>query len=130
MMIIEICPLFLLLRENSPTLPGKFSSSTSLNYPSDINECELHGQTLCEQLCVDIRGSYTCACVKPFMLNSDMRTCSCELSVIGLFVLLWNGGCLELAHVLNLEKLVIPSIGISYEYRVLEYHMMGIFLFL
>lgn len=48
----------------------------------DINECE---EQLCEQMCVNLPGSYTCHCdgrggVK---LSQDMNTCEvCQTSLI------------------------------------------------
>ena len=41
----------------------------------DHNECNtaIHG---CQQKCVNIHGTYSCACLNGYKLNSDNKTCS------------------------------------------------------
>ena len=51
--------------------------SHSYSFPNrlDNNECNSasHG---CEQKCVNEHGSYSCACLKGYQLNTDNKTCA------------------------------------------------------
>ena len=40
----------------------------------DINECS--DTTLCDQICVEVKGSYRCRCENGFRLQTDGRTCA------------------------------------------------------
>ena len=40
----------------------------------DINECS--DTTLCDQICVEVKGSYRCQCENGFRLQTDGRTCA------------------------------------------------------
>lgn len=42
-------------------------------YLTDINECETFG--ICDQICTDIPGSYTCSCGRNYVLQEDRRSC-------------------------------------------------------
>ena len=41
---------------------------------ADVDECSL-GTDDCEQVCVNVNGSYRCDCEEGYALNSDGRTC-------------------------------------------------------
>ena len=47
----------------------------------DRDECntESHG---CQQKCVNKYGSYSCACLNGFKLNSDKKNCSGKISTV------------------------------------------------
>ena len=40
----------------------------------DIDECQLHTE-ICEQLCINVGGSYFCSCVAGYTLGADLRSC-------------------------------------------------------
>ena len=46
-------------------------------YTVDVNECD---DSLCDQICTNTHGSFTCGCGAGYRLNDDARTCSGECS--------------------------------------------------
>lgn len=42
---------------------------------TDINECETADGDVCEQLCVNNVGSFTCDCEPQYILTTDQLTC-------------------------------------------------------
>ena len=51
-----------------------FPNSYLLLFFLDINEC-LEGTPNCEQVCINIAGSFTCACNDGYTLSADGRSC-------------------------------------------------------
>ena len=47
---------------------------------TEINECQERSD-LCEQICVNINGSYDCQCNDGYTLNHDGLSCSGEQQV-------------------------------------------------
>ena len=45
---------------------------TVLFYFADINECET---SVCQQICTNTEGSFSCACNDGFELADDQRSC-------------------------------------------------------
>ena len=41
----------------------------------DISECETADGDVCEQLCVNNVGSFTCDCIPHYILTTDHLTC-------------------------------------------------------
>ena len=41
----------------------------------DNNECTSNDTNACQQVCVNIRGSYLCQCNAGFRLSNDRRNC-------------------------------------------------------
>ncbi|XP_015608522.1 low-density lipoprotein receptor-related protein 4 isoform X2 [Cephus cinctus] len=41
----------------------------------DINECEFERDPVCSQVCNNTPGSFTCGCMKGYVLRPDLRTC-------------------------------------------------------
>ena len=44
-------------------------------FPIDINECE-QGSAGCDHNCTNTAGSYNCACMDGYKLESDNHTCT------------------------------------------------------
>ena len=42
---------------------------------ADIDECEVFGEQLCSQICVNTVGSFRCECRQGYTLAQDERTC-------------------------------------------------------
>ena len=45
------------------------------HYFSDIDECQNKSRIDCDQLCVNLPGSYFCDCYSGYKLNADGGTC-------------------------------------------------------
>ena len=46
-----------------------------MHYFSDIDECQNKSGINCDQLCVNLPGSYFCDCNNGYKLNADGGTC-------------------------------------------------------
>ena len=58
-----------------------FTSARScccLVYAIDVDECAI-GRDLCDQVCINTVGSYSCACSSGYEIAADRRTCKGEL---------------------------------------------------
>ena len=42
---------------------------------TDSDECDRRGDEICEQICINIVGSYRCGCRQSYVLTSDGITC-------------------------------------------------------
>ena len=51
---------------------------------TDINECQKKNGG-CQQTCINIAGSYKCACRYGFVINEDSKTCTGKLEVLKCF---------------------------------------------
>ena len=48
--------------------------SVFVQFAADIDECRT-GKHLCDQLCHNTFGSYSCSCIAGYKLDADDRTC-------------------------------------------------------
>ena len=51
-----------------------FENHMSIYSFSDIDECEV-GTHLCDQVCTNTDGAYSCSCLQGYQLSLDRKTC-------------------------------------------------------
>ena len=55
--------------------PNQLSTFIFLSIDLDIDECQSDQPDNCEQICVNVPGSFFCDCPGGYKLNADSRSC-------------------------------------------------------
>ena len=66
-------------------------------YFADIDECA-DGSAECEQICLNLEGSFRCACQNGFALNKDGRTCYGQYQSFSLYNTFSTSSIATFAH--------------------------------